>query len=533
MRRRVAGLIAGLLSLAGLAAPAHAVAAPDRPWRCDAPGGVGQRTIVLLVHGFNSSPATWNDTSKKYLASNPATCITTFDYSTVSTSWITDLDSGQASIAHDLATTIVSLAEQSKNGGGSGKIIVVAHSMGGLATRCATDPACSGGVQGVAEHIRAMITFGTPTQGSFLRADGRSYLANLIGPLLSASCYAGVLKPPVLDGLCNQVRALGTSKAAKAFTPGSAQLTSIKVDTPFPIMALAGSVKLDTSFFGHAVTTVADAGDLVVDQASALAAHKTIQGVGGTQVIDCGHVDLTGLGGGIVTAALYQATFTKVTCQHISETNDPQFLALALHQITTMITEQGASPCTAAAITRDLAGHPRVHVDLCRGDWAVAEVCGGECVDSGKIVHRVAGRWRVVGYVLQDCQEELLSQGVPQKVAVQFGYRICGAPPASSLLPCTADKLAEGIFTDAHIVYDVSRKACEGGVAVAFATENSGASVSDPDFGYFAFTAGTEGWVSHGRVRTPTSAPNFNEGLTKPLSAAQLAIGWRLQQSIR
>ena len=112
------------------------------------------------------------------------TCIDVFDYADASTQWVTDHQ-----IAQQLATTINSLADQSKAAGGPGKVIVVAHSMGGLATRCASAASCSG-VTGAAAHIAALITFGTPTLGSFLKGYGASEAEHLVADILSTDCYA-------------------------------------------------------------------------------------------------------------------------------------------------------------------------------------------------------------------------------------------------------------------------------------------------------------------------------------------------------
>ena len=163
--------------------------------------------------------------TRQYLALNRArTCIDVFDYADASTQWVTDHQ-----IAQQLATTINSLADQSKAAGGPGKVIVVAHSMGGLATRCASAASCSG-VTGAAAHIAALITFGTPTLGSFLKGYGASEAEHLVADILSTDCYATGNVLGTLAGVCSQVRALGTSAAGAAFTPGSAQQKALNRD---------------------------------------------------------------------------------------------------------------------------------------------------------------------------------------------------------------------------------------------------------------------------------------------------------------
>jgi pimeloyl-ACP methyl ester carboxylesterase len=357
MRNLLRSLVAVSLVVAGVGIPASASAAADKPWLCGASGGVGQRTVVLLVHGFNSEPKTWSEATAQYLASNPATCISTFDYKLSSTKWVTD-----PTIAHALGTTIRALASRSRDGHGSGKVVIVAHSMGGLATRCAATRACSG-QDGVASDIQALITFGTPTLGSFLRDDGRSHVGNILGSLFSATCAISGLDTSLLKGLCRQVRALGTSDAAKAFTPGSAQLKAVSTDMPFPITAVAGSVKLQTSFFGQMRVVAGDAGDLVVDVQSALKAHHAVAGVGGQHVVDCGYLDISGIGAGIygipgvAAATAYGAAFSSLGCMHTSETNDNSFLLLALHEITQIEVAARAATLTNSAFVGDWYVH--------------------------------------------------------------------------------------------------------------------------------------------------------------------------------
>jgi pimeloyl-ACP methyl ester carboxylesterase len=289
---------------------------------------------ILLVHGYNSSVATWQPQSQQYLGTRAGTCVSTIDYGPYSTQWVTDDHVGPA-VAHK----ILDLAQQSLAGGGAGKVIVVAHSMGGLAVRCAAAPTCAK-VDGVADHIRELITFDTPNLGSFLKGDTRSLASDVLGPILSAACSVGakaVGSDPTHD-LCVTVRALGTSAAAAGFTPGSKQQLALpKMPTTIPVMAIAGSVKLTTSVFAHFTKQVGDAGDLVVDQNSALAEANSTGGLGGSKVIDCGAINIADSGaavvGGVVSSAIVTALSSHAICFHTSETNNNSFLAEALDQI--------------------------------------------------------------------------------------------------------------------------------------------------------------------------------------------------------
>lgn len=290
---------------------------------CDA--GVGTRQVVLLVHGFNSGPTTWtsdNVDARAYLAGDTTkTCTATFDYKNHSTDWVTNENIGPA-----LAKRIVNLADASRTGKGPGKVIVVGHSMGGLATRCAVSPSCSG-VNGVASDIDGVITFGTPHLGTFTKGYGRSLITDVLGPALSARCQLGDSIWRLIG--CGQVEAFGTSDAARAFTPGSGELSRLPTfpsDSTFSVTALAGSVEIKTSFWGHAAINLANVGDMVVDEKSATAARRSVKGVGGSEIFDCGYLNITYLP--IGPASLIQPK-GALKCWHSDETHNEKFLSKA------------------------------------------------------------------------------------------------------------------------------------------------------------------------------------------------------------
>lgn len=417
-RTRASWVVAVLmLAATALASPATAHAAASGPsatgaWLCDdAHGHLGTRTPVLLVHGFTASPDTWNDTTRLYLTTTPGTCVEMFDYAAHATDWVTDTPAGNVSVAHRLAVTITTLAAHSRAAGGPGKVIVVAHSLGGLATRCATSPACSG-VPGAAADVASLTTFGTPTLGSFLRG-GRS-LSNaesLIGMVLSGTCKIGQTALPPLKGSCGVVADFGTSHAARAFTAGSAELAQVPVATPYPVLAVAGSVALTTSFFGHAPISLGDAGDLVVAPSSALASTHTSGNLGGTVVVGCGDLDVTGSGAG----ALGALALSHVTCSHISETNSGPFLVHALQQIGRVVRARTGAPCSITALRQatvdrnsrpadQQAGlpvgvssseYPDATLHACAGGYALAEFGnGGSCFDY-YLFHASGTTWQI------------------------------------------------------------------------------------------------------------------------------------------
>jgi pimeloyl-ACP methyl ester carboxylesterase len=312
MTRRLTGLVASLLILgAQQASPSSAVTTLS----VDCGSNLLTRQAVLLVHGYNSAATTWSQDARSYLASNLGkTCVATFDYSGYSTHWVTDDHVGPA-----LADSIQRLAQRSKAEGGTGKVILIGHSMGGLAIRCAVAPSCSG-VEGIASEVAAVATFGTPNLGTFLKGYGASDAADLLGPLLSGGCRGASVLIPVMS--CATIKALGTSRAAKAFTPGSADLKALPaMPASIPLLAVAGSVKVQSSFWGRAPHTISDVGDMVVSEDSALAEARSIGGIGGTRTVDCGSIDVS------------EPVSTSLLCTHVSETSYSGFLVQALSMI--------------------------------------------------------------------------------------------------------------------------------------------------------------------------------------------------------
>ncbi|MFH9229011.1 esterase/lipase family protein [Streptomyces lydicus] len=135
-------------------------------------------TPVLFVHGFRSSPAMWtggtfkipgnqkpskidrptvertNETLAEMVSKKGRTAALTFDYTPSSTQWVTD-----RTIGYRLADTISCLKRATGR-----KVIVIAHSMGGLATQWAASR--EGG--NVGSEIASVTTLGTPFKGSWL-----------------------------------------------------------------------------------------------------------------------------------------------------------------------------------------------------------------------------------------------------------------------------------------------------------------------------------------------------------------------------
>lgn len=131
------------------------------------PSADGTAYPVLFVHGFGDTSETWTRPAAATWAANSAlpdelsavrltdrvdgALPVLFDYRDRSLQWVTDSAIGPA-----LADVIECLARESGN-----DVVVVAHSMGGLATRFAlADPAR-------ASEVSLVVTLGTPNLGAF------------------------------------------------------------------------------------------------------------------------------------------------------------------------------------------------------------------------------------------------------------------------------------------------------------------------------------------------------------------------------
>jgi pimeloyl-ACP methyl ester carboxylesterase len=285
------------------------------PAKCDT--NMGAKVPVMLVHGFNSAATTWNKGRAVLGADLANTCLIDFDYSAYSTQWVKDDRIGKA-----LAARIVGLSDRSRSSGGTGKLVVIGHSMGGLALRCAAAPSC-GGDERVPSRLALAITFGTPNDGTFLAGNGRSLIKDVLKPFLTlGACADGWEK------LCVTARALLTSSASSAFTPGSGQLNALPaLPSSVPVRAMAGSVRIRTRL-GAVTYPVGDAGDLVVNIPSALGRARKIGNLGGEKVISCG-------------------TFTlpvdrPPACHHVNETAYNEFTKDAATQIRLVVAANSA-----------------------------------------------------------------------------------------------------------------------------------------------------------------------------------------------
>jgi len=294
---------------------------------------LGTTTPVLLVHGFNEGPGVFTTGSPSLESAithalGSSVTLVTFDYSEANTQWVTSVPIGPA-----LAQCIIWLAHTSDMQGGPGKVIIVAHSMGGLAVRCAVDPACvKGNPAADPSLIGLVVTLGTPNTGSIL-GNFASFVASgyeasnahakPTGPFESVEALLCEHIPQ-----CPSVAAGITTPAAQAMQIGSAALnpdTLKPLPSSIPLDAIAGKITLTTTLMDAEPfpIPIGDIGDLVVPVASAQDPQgPSHPGPGNWQpTIDCGSVPVDSLPEWVAGKLAEQQPLVK--CWHETETTDP------------------------------------------------------------------------------------------------------------------------------------------------------------------------------------------------------------------
>jgi pimeloyl-ACP methyl ester carboxylesterase len=348
IRQLMASMAAAVVAAGVVAIGSDSPVAADSSPQYQCAGSLGTKKPVLLVHGYNGTADAWKNSYKEFCDSN--TWATTFNYgdplagsADPSLHWVTDPQVGPA-----LADKIAELADESATNGGPGKVIVIAHSMGGLALRCALVDSCNGHQGDLTTKVGAAVTFDTPNIGSFLRGNGsaaENALVDILTETVSLGCFAGEIAiggPAAfvewLMHVCSYLSGMLTGPAATAFTPGSPELgrsyghgTLPPLAGEFPLTAVGGSIRLKTTIFYHDLT-LGDVGDLVVGEDSAFAAANRAGAI--KQTIDCGTLNLSGLDQllpvvGTSTHAINGTKIVLPSCWHGPEPDTTKFVQAA------------------------------------------------------------------------------------------------------------------------------------------------------------------------------------------------------------
>lgn len=241
---------------------------------CDS--GFGTKVPVLLVHGFNSNPRMWSEGGASSMSSalrklDGIKIVAPFDYESSHFDWVTS-----SNIGPKLATTIDCLSQASRKGGGSGKVIVVAHSMGGLATRDAASRIVDG--RKIADELGLVVTLGTPNTGSPWSTYFGSGVKWVCGFLVGGS---GANHDRDVEH-CKQ------SGAVKGMSENSRELRELP---PFPkevpVRAIAGKVRVFVQALFGTVVDQRFSDDMVVPVESATADYTSSDIAGGKFIFAC------------------------------------------------------------------------------------------------------------------------------------------------------------------------------------------------------------------------------------------------------
>jgi pimeloyl-ACP methyl ester carboxylesterase len=279
MTRPVRLLLPLMLLLGILTAPpaAQAQASAQAPRGCGVVGpivaptpGPSGITPVLFVHGITSSAEMWRgpddvvagtkQTLLAKAAAIPGVATYTFDYGPDSLEWV-----DHQAIGPLLAKTIACLALKSGH-----RVVVVAHSMGGLATQwAAAEPDTPSGTYGD-HYLARVITIGTPYKGSDAAKLVASLLAGVTNPLVVAVkavlawCGLRAQVQPSDHGPCGDLRRLDTA-AGRAMRPGSRQLGELKPwPDKLPVYTIAGDYHLVIRLLWPNRLVRINVGDLIV-----------------------------------------------------------------------------------------------------------------------------------------------------------------------------------------------------------------------------------------------------------------------------
>jgi pimeloyl-ACP methyl ester carboxylesterase len=198
--RALAGLLAAIVTVAtGVVSFGTVPAGASSPSQCgESVRRVSERdegTPILFVHGFAGAPSDF----RHELGGRPSMfeaigdldgAVTySFDYSDHSLEWVTD-----PAIGRRLARAIVCLAEEHDR-----PVTIVAHSMGGLATRQAQGELIDD--RRVSRSIARVVTVGTPFDGAQLLGFGGGIAGDIASELITTAlraCNTDFARTPAL-----------------------------------------------------------------------------------------------------------------------------------------------------------------------------------------------------------------------------------------------------------------------------------------------------------------------------------------------
>ena len=278
------------------------------------PIAVPGKTPIILVHGFNGGPGVWGQPSdpasmRGRISTLNGVQVGAFDYSSASLKWVTD-----PRIGAYLAGQITCLAELSHR-----KVVVVAHSMGGLALREALKEQPQ-----IANSLGLVVTIGTPNDGSQIDAEA----------LGDVRAFCAVVECGDAVGLLTTV--VSALPGLATGSPQIAELNKARWPITVPLYAIAGNIApqhLVLRWANHLPHLVAVQGqpsnsDTLVTTGSALHGNP-VGGLGGTREFGCA-----------TTAFVVLPFVARATCEHNALLSNSDVQAAVVAQIAQYLARQ-------------------------------------------------------------------------------------------------------------------------------------------------------------------------------------------------
>ncbi|HEX6461732.1 MAG TPA: hypothetical protein VFZ58_00470 [Candidatus Saccharimonadales bacterium] len=269
------------------------------------------KTPIVSVHGYKSNPEVWQGKGsiEELIKSQVRDgAFFYFNYEHVNTRWVTDPD-----IAPRLTKYIACYSILSKR-----PVILLTHSMGGLAAREAFDSAAYGiHIKDVVEHV---ITIAPPHKGSRY-ADVESYF------------WLSACEAPFGALLVDACKQINTARATGGMQIGSEQLAKLAHFPPgVSVKTIAGEVSWQACLPWGCSPAATTGGDLAVSVESATAEYTNHGRSDGKKVFTC-------------TSDTLISPWSSAWCEHNNLLRAPQVQAEVVNSIKQYL-KSGETPAT-------------------------------------------------------------------------------------------------------------------------------------------------------------------------------------------